>query len=278
MCKLYDGISCEKLKYLVYYYKGDREGANRFKHSITPKSLYRYEKITDRRLETLRNNQIYLSDVTNFNDPYDCMGVFWDINEIKEFLDNDIIYYELNKLSIEDLNNTIIGLLKYANTPIRLTCFSEFHDSLPMWGNYADSGKGFCVEYDFTHLDYDNDISKMLMPISYEENKISITKGFISSCKASVGRMAYNPDMFILFFKNLVKHRSWSYEQEWRIIDTEGTNILNLPMKPTAIYSGINCTPENKNTLKLIADDLGCKYFQMNIAYGSGKMFDFVSD
>lgn len=69
-----------------------------------------------------------------------------------------------------------------------------------------------------------------------------------------------------------IKHNSWDYENEFRIIypvedldeKEHGRNspVSDVSLSVEAIYAGCNCAAEHKMRLKQIADTLNVSYFE----------------
>lgn len=159
-----------------------------FIHKYKPASLYRYRSCTDYNLDAFKEDQIWLSTASEFNDPYDSL-LYFNIEEIKRMCYNGLkptydliqsggaseilrdfgvdgedvtnIYKNMDFNSFastfeSDLNDKIIGicqLLTLVKNIIRystkMACFSERVDSITMWSHYANNHKGFVLEYDF---------------------------------------------------------------------------------------------------------------------------------
>lgn len=102
---------------------------------------------------------------------------------------------------------------------IRITCFSEELYSMPMWAHYDRNHTGFCIEHYFSSLDYNNDLTKYLFPIGYDTRRYNITNQFKMALSDK-----YDMRIKLLFFLMNLKHISWSYEKEWRIINTREPN------------------------------------------------------
>ena len=49
-----------KLEFIILRVDEKCEEAYRHKHNIMPKKLFKYEKVTDSRLKTLKSNQLYI--------------------------------------------------------------------------------------------------------------------------------------------------------------------------------------------------------------------------
>lgn len=139
-------------------------------------------------------------------------------------------------------------------TLFRLTCFTQELFNMPMWGNYADYHSGFCLEYDLTDLDISTDFFKLLLPVAYEEERIDMTVIF-QRLFLSENVPSQHYDDALLHFINVVKHKSWSYEQEWRYVTVDKNNpdskgmLVEMPINPTAVYLGINSTEKDVNKL-----------------------------
>lgn len=74
-------------------------------------------------------------------------------NVSDEFLDKQKSIFESNK---KEFFSNIDTIFKQAENFLRcntfIACFSETVKSITMWSHYADSHKGFVLEYDFKHL------------------------------------------------------------------------------------------------------------------------------
>ena len=51
---------------------------------------------------------------------------------------------------------------------LRVACFTNRNDSIPMWSFYSDNHRGFCVEYEI-----DQSMSPHLLPVIYSDERIS---------------------------------------------------------------------------------------------------------
>lgn len=166
--------------------------------------LYRYRPCNYHNLIDLEYQNLFLASNSSFNDAFEGATRHWDENAYAKYK-------------------------KYLDEIAYIACLSESNDNLVMWGNYADSFKGFCVEYDIKRLVLSNDdVKKHLFPVIYdvqrpfEHNLENIGEDAKELIKSHEG--SYFPDdngnlddilpMFIS------KGEDWSYEREWRIIYT----------------------------------------------------------
>ena len=96
-----------------------------------------------------------------------------------------------------------------------------------MWGYYADSHQGFCIEYDFKSLGIDNLKTAFLFPVVYEDDS-RVFVDDIDHIDGNIGMIAATR-----------KETKWAYEQEWRLLFPGKVGGRPQPMpKPTAIYIG----------------------------------------
>lgn len=248
--------------FLLDAVKGNLDLSYEKKNKIIPDRLFRFEKFEDIRLKTLEQNMIYMSDAENFNDPFDCLGVWWDTLILKDISEEQGLNF-----SVDFLDEQIDIMFKNALTPLKITCFSSELYNLPLWGNYSESGSGFVVEYDFRELNIDSEFTKQLYPVIYQEEREDISKVLKLLFEVAVKEQEqFHPSLRLLFYKNLIKHISWSYEREWRLMFLENDNLVKLPIRPTAIYITGRCNAENEKRLKLISQKLNCDLIRLTPA------------
>lgn len=188
---------------------------------------------------------------------------------LKEISDKQGLSY-----SHDFLDDQMDTMFKNALKPLKMTCFSSKLYNLPLWGNYAESGSGFVVEYDFQKLGIDSDFTKQLYPVIYQEEREEISKVLKLLFETTITGK-YHPLLKLLFYKNLIKHVSWSYESEWRLIFLDQDNLIKLPIKPTAIYITDRCNEKNETRLKLISQKLDCNLIKL-IPTSNNKKFIFT--
>lgn len=272
MEKLSEKIENSKLNFLTLRMKGNREASKKEKHRLIPYRLFRYERITEKRLSALRNNEIYMSDNKSFNDPFDCKGIYWNSSELHDYCKNKTPDYKYDKSETKVFFQCLI---ESAIKPLKIACFSEDNNNLPLWGNYADNRKGFCVEYNFKFLGVDSRFTEYLFPVFYAKDRFNCTFALEQVIDTVFDDM-YHPVIDILFYKNIFKHSSWSYEREWRLIFwDEKENLVKMPTKPAAIYAGDQCEADDLNELKIIAQKLDCELFQLKLPEYNSPEFIF---
>lgn len=192
----------------------------------TPTILYKYRPVNDYLRDILVGHHVYFSDISQFNDPFDCAPLAdssGTIAEWKRYLTtigsresaamdrNSRRQWTRNIIKASPLFNgkMPIGspeadafLLEAIMEPIRETGIfstSEKQDDILMWGHYAQSHTGVCIGFAAHQLDGE------AYKIRYKEDR-----PLISPLR----------DQDVLIEKALMtKSIHWSYEHEWRLLN-----------------------------------------------------------
>lgn len=157
-----------------------------------------------------------------------------------------------------------------------IACFSESIESVLMWSHYADSHKGFALEYDFRPT-LERPIKNVgLFPVVYSEERFDISDYIAWGFLRLLGIQAKMPDMSASIKNALWKSDVWAYEKEWRMIDSTPRDITDekasaIPYKPVAIYYGRHMSSDDKRRLHEVAKEKGIKEFEMYLDYSSKK-------
>jgi hypothetical protein len=122
--------------------------------------------------------------------------------------------------------------------------------ALLMWSHYSDSHRGFCIEYDFGSLPYGDLRRRLCFPVLYRGKRTDATRYMAKR----------DPSDFNNLFGQyvcLLKERSWSYEQEWRIVHAIGPSHANMELampKPSAIILGSHVNPNDERRMRHFCD------------------------
>lgn len=160
-------------------------------------------------------------------------------------------------------------------------CFTEINDCPLMWGHYADSHKGFCLEYDlsrnpFYHENFNSnaDCHKHLYPVLYSSERYCAEEFALQHVNRIMGGNQPLSDILFWFKVYTSKAINWGYEKEWRviIIPQDIENITEerffLPLRPTAIYYGLRFEeqPEDiRSIIKELAESKGLRQYRMEL-------------
>jgi hypothetical protein len=157
----------------------------------------------------------------------------------------------------------------------KVCSFGSRNDSVVMWGHYAKSHSGFCLEYDVRSWPSGDMRRRILHPVIYSSEVFDSTKYIV---KAMAGGMFNN-----LFgvMAAIRKAKEWSYEEEWRFVIPLGESVAdtNYPMRiPRALYIGARTAPTHREQLIEIAASKGIPAYQMRLSTTEFKMtFDSIS-
>lgn len=235
-----------------------------------PNTLYKFcsltenEKLNRMKLSTLRNKQIFMSDIKDFNDPFDGKGFFYkpsELSNIKRLASH-------NGRLIDDFTSFSKGTALTENDT----------NSMPMWAHYANNHQGYCISYDMTNS-ANTQLAGCTFPVQYTDQRLDITSFMkkyaeMLSSKAdkhiAQGKKQIVIDdlslVFIALYLCNIKQSSWQYEKEFRC--TTGATAAGMPYidaTPKAIYVGMNCSDSNKEELISIAKELSIPIYQMKL-------------
>lgn len=133
-----------------------------------------------------------------------------------------------------------------------------------MWSHYADSHKGFCIEYDYSMIDVDANTTLPLPVIYSNERPLLSWKAAFDNTPANI------EDSVVQFTKGLLtKDDIWSYENEWRIL-IKATDVSDITMpRISCVYLGASISNENRIAILEIAKENNYTVKQMVVDRGS---------
>lgn len=203
-----------------------------------------------------------MSDIKDFNDPFDGKAFFYNPEELKDierlkahngrFIDDFTAFNKGTALTENDIN------------------------CMPMWAHYANNHQGFCVAYDMRESG-NLALSACTFPIQYTNQRLDITnfmKKYVNILvsevdkqtalgikKVSINDLSL---VYVTMYLYNIKHSTWQYEKEFRC--TMGAIAKGMPYvdaTPKAIYIGMNCAEKNRQKLIEIANHLSVPIYQM---------------
>ena len=128
---------------------------------------------------------------------------------------------------------------------------TEKNRSQVMWEMYANHYKGVCIEYDLSNND---NALRNTFPVKYSSKReINLIENIMGLSLASVfsmitgGKTIGTDNIRTLVETILTKYKEWSFQKEWRIVDTPNTKFKVPKIKK--IYVGKNIS--NKDLKKL---------------------------
>jgi hypothetical protein len=206
-----------------------------------PKRLYKYQPPSVQALTSLSAGKLWFSTPSKFNDPFDC-ALEASLATLSDQDCNAITRRLFPNMNIENphvlntvrqqLSETIPQLVLEARNKVRgVCCFTEIVDDLLMWGHYADSHRGFCLEFDTT-----------LEPIT-KAKPVNYSYSFPN---LDIGKIANGEHEQVLDLV-LTKAACWQYEKEWRVLHEEGDKIFGYERKAlTGVFFGARMPQEQR--------------------------------
>lgn len=232
--------------------------ANDYRHSLVPRTLYKFyplfdnSEVSKERLNNLRQGKLWLSTYKSLNDPIDLSPYYLDVEKLKAGNYSDQTIELFDKFLSQSMRDKIV-ICSFTTKP---------WDSMIMWAHYANSHKGFCVEYEVENPHYMWDIYYGKRRFGIANTVINYFYGKMDPKKSSDRYTA------VLLQQALVKGKDWEYEQEYRILQWKDdfpefdefgglVDAESMGVKPIKIVAGWQC--EYKEQLYEIARELDCQ-------------------
>lgn len=256
--------------------------ANKYRIENIPETLFKFmylgdvpseckekcdiEKVNDSKFNSLENKKFWMSSRENLNDPFEIKTLYIDEKITKKY--NYPV--ELTR-----------GLTTAYENQFLIGCFTtNLEKNMPMWAHYANNHRGFCVGYTIKK-------PENFYPIAYEDNRHQVNNTYMNSISlimkeregtiTNEERQKLDIYSMLLFHNSTIKHISWDYENEYRLLfskiearefieaSAKGGLIPNdvLGIEVNAIYIGMSCDYRYKEKLKQIGKKLKIKVYEM---------------
>lgn len=214
----------------------------------------------NRDLESLKNDKFWASNTKQLNDP--CEGLVKTTayqNQIQALKN----IFNQHEETITLVEQSFQNILEMKDTKLGIFSLSKrFNDEL-LWAHYADSHKGFCIEYELDRLLSKQNPKHRSLDIQYV-NKVPN----IDFSKILNQNDADSLVKIMLGFKS----KRWEYENELRII-TENQGLNSYDFRAVkAIYFGLKAPNEEIDKIMQILQGREVKYFQMKLIPNSFEL------
>jgi hypothetical protein len=231
--------------------------------------LYKFYTVNKNSISSLVNKFVWFSSPNDFNDPFDTA-----------LIDNDY-------LRSINFNNE------------KIFCLTKSYDNFLMWSHYAESHRGFCIEFeDYTDEELEELKSKKIFPKDAPNEKLAIIRNAkpvqyksTEEIEEFVKNIPLKETDFMEYYNSLktieeknnliskiqhtsfIKHLDWKYEKELRIINIK-KNINYPPGKISAIYFGVKMSSVDKRCIGMIVSPTfkECELYQMYRVKGEFKL------
>ena len=116
----------------------------------------------------------------------------------------------------DTLYNEFISMQNSLVKHFRVSCFATSPYSMLMWAHYANSHKGFCIEYEVPEEGNENDLLYQLYPVIYSSRRTSV----LDACLQHMDTNRTTRDTLWKIHKYglLSKDIIWQYQNEWRLV------------------------------------------------------------
>lgn len=259
---------------------------DRFNASV---SRYKYQNFD--KLQYLSNNKLFISDPSNFNDPFDLRLTLHDdlssagfsepalqkafIAAIEEWPRiSDHWFYDAE--TFEALRYWTTGRLPliYVEDAIKtrfkkfgVACFSTELNQPLMWSHYGSSHKGMCVQYFVRSMTLASESDVLQYYVSYTSRLPPISLTEVLFAPRNVGQR-------MLATKSI----DWAYEKEWRLIHpTVKGEAVDMPsgIEVASIIVGLSANADDRAKAFAKGNELQIPVFQVSQDHGS---YDFLLD
>lgn len=186
-----------------------------------PEFVYRYRATNlDRLKQIIIENELYFCSAIQVNDPFDSkvhLTFEGTKQERREFVKGLIREYhsrsprkyrrEMERSGLKSFSLLQSDTADKHLADFGICCFSTKNDDILMWSHYSDSHSGVCLQFR---------VNKESEPIFHVLFKVTYQQKF-----PTVSYLKDNPGVYMPKIL-LTKSQRWSYEDEWRILSTEG--------------------------------------------------------
>lgn len=195
------------------------------KYENKPSMLYKYMSLNnfERILDILINGYLFLANPQSFNDPFDPV--------IKK---------------VDGYDKDLFGNIK-------IGCLSANYNNVLMWSHYADAHKGICIGYNVAQIfsnkftEDDTTLKKCIyIDRAYGNAKLWIDTEAVNNKDLEPYKdNDFKEPSFVDMY--CIKHESWKYENEYRIITNNIENKITLPIKE--LYFGLDMSDVSQKLL-----------------------------
>ncbi|SFC66104.1 Protein of unknown function [Flagellimonas taeanensis] len=207
--------------------------------------------IFERDLTTMQRNLFYSSSCTDLNDP--CETITDSEKFISQAKNLSKFLGFKSKEALKIVDESYRNVLSFDKKMGIYSLSKTYNDEL-LWAHYANSHKGFCIEYDLDLLltSY-NSAQRFSFDVTYNKRppKIGIYDVATSRNKGIIRKMGG--------FKSI----RWEHEQEYRIL-TDNFGFHFYPFQAVkSIFFGLRMNNDEKKEIMDRMRGRGIKYFQM---------------
>lgn len=217
----------------------------------------------DRDLKALKEDYFYAPTREKLNDPFEGMFekdfLYQQVEGVFKIFGKHMKSQESKNSLKESIENMLSFVDKCGIYSLSKTPLEEL-----LWAHYADSHRGFCIEYDLEKLVKFEKEDFHKIPVSYEKKPQKLTIDDMLSKQGATP-----------FLSKILGNKSkpWAYEKELRIVpSTSGMHEYDF-RAVKAIYFGLRMLDQEKKKLMEALQGRGIKYFNVE---QEGNSYKFV--
>lgn len=237
---------------------------------LLPNKLYKYFPLTDEktdemRLSSIKDDVIWGSIPSQFNDPFEAKSMYLTPEDVKEIGLPDVAYEVWESISSE-LRDRIVTI-----------CFTQNPNNMPMWAHYSNNHQGFCVEYAVEERNN-------LFPVFYTEKRMKAQALLVNLIYELLSKDSSIEGKYLILQHYLLlsafKDKSWEAEKEVRAIIYNSTSLCaekgklisynDIGVKATKVFIGVSCSEENEKRIIALCNQKNLSYEKCNIVDGEG--------
>lgn len=203
--------------------------------------VYKYrsnsdEKILNRDVTSFKNNNFFASNFNNLNDPFEA-----NFNE--SIIESTKILESIFNVKISEINKAFQEVKSYKEK-LGIFSLSRNHLSEQMWAYYANSNKGYCIEYDLDKISERTQVYDLAynFDINYDNSIPIIELLDIKKSDSIITKMFGT------------KKKLWQHENEHRIIFDSASLKDHHESAITGIYFGYQA---EENLIKFFEENFG---------------------
>lgn len=210
-------------------------------------NIFKYRSGSKRDIKLLANNQFYSASTDSLN----------DILEAKVIIDGksfELLDIMLNKIDTSKNNSFLEVLNNFRLTTKKFGIYSlsQTYKNELLWAYYANSHKGFCIEYNFDIFKKYQLNDESLCEVKYQNNLPIITINDIHNNQKLVQKLLGT------------KSSNWKHEQEVRFITGVHGIFHYYNRSVKAIYFGYHSSSKDMKLIMRVLRGRGVKYYKIH--------------
>ena len=220
-----------------------------------PTKLYKYRGgCFDRDFRALSEDYLWAASPSELNDPFEVTVVLGE-GQIRTI---DLLTFSGLQSVAPSFGDRLLGVLRHFVETVRgwgiYSLSSSPTDELS-WAHYADSHRGFCIEYSSARLLQRNLQAELVLGVAYHDEPPVINLTHVmndNAIRTSLSRALV-----------ATKSKAWQHEGEWRIVTgTPGRKDYDF-RAVEAIYFGFRMPEQQRKVMRKTLERRGIAFYQM---------------